>query len=83
MVGLLGGFLIALMAILIADVSWWWALWGSLIGLVLEILTRLGCGAEGIDAVGDAFTSFGSFGGGDGGGGCSSCGSGCGGGGGD
>lgn len=73
------GFVISLIVILCAGsevVSWWWLLWGTLIGFVFEVMARLGCGEEFGDAMcsaidlGSALSSLGDVGGGDSGGDC-------------
>jgi hypothetical protein len=71
------GFLICLATSLCGVTSWWWLLWGSLIGGVFEVAGRLGCGEELGDIISsladlaDCFSNIdiGDFGGGDGGGG--------------
>jgi len=47
------GFLVCLVTSLCGATSWWWLLWGSLIGGAMEFFTRLGCG----EAVGDIIES--------------------------
>lgn len=38
--------------------SWWWLLWGSLIGLVIEIAARLGLG-DVVESCADVFSAIG------------------------
>lgn len=95
MYGATFGAFISLLVVLAADdVSWWWLLWGSLLGLLFEILVRVGAGEEVgdalvssidfVSAVSDVGSGIGDFGGGgDSGGGDSGGGDGGGGGGGD
>jgi hypothetical protein len=48
---MLGGFASLIFILSTDSVSWWWLLWGSLIGLVAEIAVRVGAGGDFADAV--------------------------------
>ncbi len=68
------GFIICLITSFCGATSWWWLLWGSLLGGFFEIAARMGCGEEFGDIIGsicDIVSSFGDIdiGGGDSGGG--------------
>ncbi len=74
MIGGVAGFITALVCVACGDnVSYWWLLWGTLIGLVFELLARVGGGEALGEAVGSAFDvtdALGSFDSSDSGGDC-------------
>jgi hypothetical protein len=73
MIGGFFGFVFALfLCVAVPEISWWWLLWSSLIGMLIEVSIRLGCG----ESLGDAMcasidiaSSVGDFGDSGGGGG--------------